>query len=424
MEDHAPQILITGCARSGTSVMMAINIAALGMDRCQGSKHPIANFLEKMAEQSEDETDAHYKSRMYSHDIDPERRKYEDALADSMDMNPGGFWEMGRPTIQGIKYRQGETLPADGFCKVICSGLAKTDPKYVKKVIYMARHPRAVAKSQERLRRRGIPEQTIGAIHNAGNFINEHVAAANWIGDNPDVPILVVDFDRLIENPAEQLGRLADFLGEGNWTKASGVIEPKLRRSNHEDIEDELWPDAERIYRHLLASEFSQIVAFSEERQTAMRQDGDRWVCARRLRVVSHRNCQQCISDPTVRGNYRKTATKDRVDWKHEPCLFECGLDRSLDDSEIKTFEESVKDNFWIEEEAQRQHINCTHRSLEIADSRECKSCGGSIKILVFPCSVRGLCSIKKNVGSDVTVCGPSKAHPNGCPDYKAPDDK
>lgn len=56
---------------------------------------------------------------------------------------------------------------------------------------------------------------------------------------------------------------------------------------------------------------------------------------------------------------------------------------------------------------------NCTHRSINPVELRECGSCKGVVKIKVFQCSGgHGLCSIGKPVGDDVQTC-------ESCPDFK-----
>ena len=74
-------------------------------------------------------------------------------------MNPNGFWEDGRFTVRGLSWRFNCREELDGYLteekptcvKIVSQGLIQTDPRYISKMVYLIRHPRNVAKSQENL---------------------------------------------------------------------------------------------------------------------------------------------------------------------------------------------------------------------------------------------------------------------------------
>ena len=353
-------IVVSGCPRSGTSLMMDLMRVAFGEDRIVGEKFPQDKRRENFLKQGEEESDEHY-AMMYIDSIFYDERK-EEELKETKDMNPNGFWECSF-TVQGVKYNfpQSDLLKEIAeedkgnlsICKIVSQGLIASDPKYIDKIIFMVRHPRAVAKSQERLKRNfpfqgpngERPEDEI-TIHTPEMFINVTVNACRFLLKYPDIPVKQVMFDDLIENPKETLNGIKDFLNcGGDFDSAIDQIEPKLRRSKHEDVENTLWEDAEFIYEKFINKEYEEILEYASDPTLPMNRERMRWFCPRAGRTVIEKQCVLCKEDETTRKNFKKYAEERGVEWKIEPCPYECGFDPEDDDP--MTLEESINNNFW-----------------------------------------------------------------------------
>jgi hypothetical protein len=283
-------------------------------------------------------------------------------LEKSKDMNPNGFWEM-LYTVQGIQYRLNDVerlnrLLAEenkSICKIVSQGLANSDPRFIDKIIYMVRHPRQVAKSQERLKRNTPLEHDVPIdkngdeikVHTPKMYINVTAVASRWVVENPDVPVLQVNFDDLLANPKEELSRISDFLGEGDFSKADGVIEPRLKRSNPEPIENALWEDAEFIYDRFINKDYQAILDLMEDNKRKSFVSEINLFCTRCNQVMAYNQCKICRSDEHTRNVFKQQATLRGINWGGEPCIFEC-LDVDPDVTPV-TIKESIENNFWFE---------------------------------------------------------------------------
>lgn len=379
-------IVVSGCPRSGTSLCMDIQRVAHGDDAILGEKFPQEArraMREEMRQRQDDEPEHEHRVRAYlmekadkEHDLelDPDEERWRD-------MNPDGFWEM-TFTVPGIIYRpifremmekvrNGEETK---ICKVVSQGLMASDPIYIGKILFMIRHPRAVAKSQERLVR-GFniinPEGRVQnifegmTIHSPDMFINVTARAARFFLNNPNIPVHFFHFEELVSNPDPLLKEMKEFIGFGDYDKVmeEGVVKPKLNRSKHEDIEHTLWEDAEFVYDNICkAAEnynagdhksaqpyFEAILERMQNPRTQFNREHRNWRCFRAKRIVNENMCKLCMSDPNTRGNFLRDS-ESRVGrvaehWSQEPCLFECGLD--LDRDNYLTIEESIRHNFW-----------------------------------------------------------------------------
>ena len=366
-------ILVSGCPRSGTSLAMDILRASLGEDNIIGSKF----MQEELPEitQVDGEKDSHFMVRQYIFEKSKEMRQKKLAeRTDVKDMNPNGFWEC-EFSVQGIKYTYGnrewlKDLYDNGknkICKIVSQGLLKSDPKYIDKIIYLIRHPRNVAKSQERLGRKfdmkfGDETKNIFddlVVHTPEMYIEVTLQACMWLEEFKDVPILFVEFEELQRNPEVEIDKIAKFVGYGDFSKGKSIVEPKLNRSKQEDIENPLWEDAEFIYENFKKGKFKKILdAFKDPKRKTNRLN-HKWVCTRNQMTVDSMDCEKCINNPLVRENFKKRAEILEVDYLNEPCLYECGMNVDLPEQDCLTIEESITYNSWAEDdEDYRQLIN------------------------------------------------------------------
>jgi len=361
--------VVSGCPRSGTSLMMDLLRVALGEDRILGKKFPQEEQIEAVREQGEEETDEHYAARMYVLDKTRDEEKILKDLEESKDMNPNGFWEM-LYTVQGCHYRffdadrleEITSTDKPSICKIVSQGLNGTDPRYITKMIYMNRHPRAVAKSQERLKR-NYPFSDDGKfvvngeevkVHTPEMYINVTAMASRYLSKYDQIPILYVNFDDLIAKPQETLSKVKDFLGEGDFDAAAAQIEPKLKRSEPENIDSPFWEDAEFVYDSFIKQDFEAVVDYLKDPERMIHRKNRRWLCVRMMTPKVEDECMKCISDSIVAGNYKKNAENRKIKWRDEPCIYECA---HVAGQKYKTIEQSIRENHWLTEEERQARM-------------------------------------------------------------------
>ncbi len=344
--------------------MMRLLGVALGEDRILGEKFPQERQREEFAKRGAVETCEQHEYRLYAQRLlEPNDAEL---LAKAKDMNPNGFWECPF-TVRGVRFQvsmekklrdlEAET-ERQTICKIVSQGLAQSDPRYISKIIFMVRHPRAVAKSQERLRREmkfrtedGVEHDLYdgATVHSPKMFIDVTVAALRWIEEHFDIPILLVRYDDLIGDAVHTLSRVGAFLDEGDaadWALASMEIDPDLRRSYPQEQKSNLWNDAESVYRMLESLDFEGARKFRSNQRSMTSRETRSWMCLRCEQEVVEVHCLRCKKNHEgFRTNLREYADEHHIPWKDRPCAFEVAhdLDNSLVDIEI-----SIDDNFWV----------------------------------------------------------------------------
>jgi hypothetical protein len=273
-------------------------------------------------------------------------------FAKMKDMNPKGFYECPF-TVQGLYWRpqvhelmkRVDDLVSEPFCKIVSNGLLKSDPTKISKIVYMLRDPHEVAKSQEKLtRQRELPEGEI--VHSPDFFISATVQFCRWIVKYAqDVELLIINYGDLLSNPVDQVDLIANFLEVSPGT-ASDVVEVKLHRSKPQDIPHPQWKDADEIYSLMQKSDFQGVLDYMTNPELETHKQNSKWMCHRMGAVVTKNQCEVCKSNPVVMANFKKTAKKKKIDWKNEPCAFECGV---LPGEKFITIEESIKNSHWDE---------------------------------------------------------------------------
>lgn len=352
-------IVVSGCPRSGTSLMMQILRASLGEDAIFGAKFPQERHQEEVQKRLPRETDAQHAYRMYALSLEP-----KPDLSSSKDLNPDGFWECPF-TTRGVFYRPdmegtlNELLAArDGrVCKIVSQGLACSDPRFVDRVILLARHPREVAKSQERLKRElkfKFPDGNVRdlfeghTIHSPEMFIEVTLAALRWLSAHPEIPVLVVRHEELLADPFGIVRRVSEFVGRGSeesWASGAAEVKQSLHRSHPEDKPSRLWDDAERVYDLLLRLDYAGARAFVEDRTREVHKENRRWMCVRSEQLAVAALCRSCRTT-ALRDQLRAQAEKAGVPWRERPCAYEVAY--GPEDSLI-SMEQSIAKNSWME---------------------------------------------------------------------------
>lgn len=348
--------IISGVSRSGTSLMMGCIVEALGEERVFGVKFPQQHQVDHLDKPYDGESSELFELRHYANLglEDTIRKNFEK----SKNMNPTGFWESPY-VVSGLYYRWGdrrniekwlsETTPT--FCKIVARGLWQTDPSFVDKIAYMIRHPRAIAKSQERLDRSlpivqaedgsDIDLADMLTVNTPELYVDTTIAVAAWLSENPDIPLLLVEYDDLVESPEATLRRVGEFFGEP-LEKGAGLVNRKLRRSEPTEYKHVLWSLAQRIYELFIEGKYDDIVKLAEEHHADIYGSRGRFYCFRRDLMTTHQECAACISGGALE-EFRKTASERGVAWGAEPCAYECGMGPKPHIS----VRDSIKNNFW-----------------------------------------------------------------------------
>lgn len=345
-------IIVSGCPRSGTSMMMRIMRDVFGEERILGEERP--------QERAIPDTTSATEIQQYIADKRKEKQP-EDRQKRARDMNPNGYFEMAF-SVRGVFYQpQHEDLLNEivaeekpRVCKIVSQGLARSDPRYIDKIIYMARDPRAVAKSQERLGRDNpmdpesapVKDGEKVLIRSVSMFNQVSVAAAHWLDNHRDIPIHIVDYDALLDDPVAMLQNLETFLGEGDFTSAANLIDPTLRRSAPEEIDGDEADFAKHIFASIRQGHWSTVKkaakSFMEERM-AKRKEVTSWGCPRLEQTVSVEMCKLCKGHLMTTVNLIQNAERKKIDWRNEPCPYECGIK----DEVGLTVQQSITDNHW-----------------------------------------------------------------------------
>lgn len=346
--------IVSGCPRSGTSLMMEIFRVGLGASRVIGKKFPEKVKITQHA----GETDAEYAYRRY---LSGGRNSRD--TEDTKDMNPDGFWECPF-TVKGVSYRPElrDLIARVGVedpplvCKVVSQGLWRSNPVYIDGVVYMLRRPEAVAKSQERLKRKLVVQHPVtncpvdlfeGAlIRSPSMFIEVTCLAADWLSTHRDVPLYIVKYEDLVAHPAETVAVLGEKLHE-NLNPGIACVRPELDRSSKIAVTHPLLQEAEQVYQWFLQRNWNKIIKYRRDRQTKFNKEQRQWYCARSRSVTQELTCRMCTTDVEFRNQLVVQAGKEGIDWKSQPCAYECAY--SPDRETHTSIEESIKNNHWEE---------------------------------------------------------------------------
>jgi hypothetical protein len=379
-------IVVSGCPRSGTSLTMKIHRAMYGEDRILGAEFPQEQRrreFEEEIDEADEITDNTTRRDLRDYFRDKQEkmraRDMSKAERDYHDMNPGGFWECAF-SVRGMFYMpfmKDELKAAEDdwrIVKVVSQGLLSSDPKLISKMVFLLRHPRAVAKSQERLVRELNVQGDDGEVHNLFDkfvihtpemFIQVTLQAMRFLLENRDIPFLLVNYEDILAKPEETIKKIYDFNNvPGLLTQGIAQVDQNLNRSSKaESMENELWPDAEYVYDAML--DFKELVEAGFQEQAYNRLEialktmsdprrpihkkNNNWMCFRAKKQTNQASCEQCMMNPSYRANLRAQSEAQEGQiaeyWRREPCVFECGLD--VERKKYLTIEESKLNNFF-----------------------------------------------------------------------------
>ena len=360
-------IVLSGIPRGGTSVGMQVMIAALGIDRIIGDENPIEKRQAAQAKRREAARARMNDCQRYSMDRRQNDQPQQERKRRARELNPRGFFESPF-CVGGIRYspEMAEDLTIDldmiangmpeKVVKVVSQGLAMSDPRHVSKIVYMVRDPRAVAVSQGRLLSGDMMDESTAPevdgkkalVRSVDMFNLATVAAARWIVKHKK-PVLAVKYDDLIDNPVGPLADLQHFINEGDFVfDGAKAIRQELRRSERATETGPAWDFADEIYGLLLDGDFAGIVSLAEARAQAAKAEPfkpNKWHCFRVGYEVNAAICELCHDGgqtPTAL-NLMHNSDKRKIDWRAEPCLYECGIQGG----DGLSIEESIAANHW-----------------------------------------------------------------------------
>jgi len=341
-------ITVCGCPRSGTSLMMDILRLGLGREHLIGGD--VVPDEKRLADRDRRVMETGTPIEIYDlSKISPQRRE---RMERARCMNPKGFYECNF-TVRGVYwgmnvselYKRVKDAGERDFIKIVPSGIINTPPEMLSKVVYMLRDPRAVAKSQENIGGM-LRENLPGKVHNPVFFIQATIAAATYLKRFPDVEYHVVEYDKLIEETESEIDKIAVFLGvDFDKQNAATAIDQDLRRSKAENVDYcDTWEEAQRIYDMFLARDLQGIIDFSHDKATFTQRHTNGFVCHRLGMRVALVQCDHCKTVPQVVKNFIKRAEQMKIDWRNEPCAFDCGRNPKAEPISI---EQSIAGNHW-----------------------------------------------------------------------------
>ncbi len=146
--------------------------------------------------------------------------------------NPKGYYEFERVK----KLDKGDTAwvaAAQGKSVKVISALLKYLPAdFEYKVIFMRRRTEEILASQKQmLIRRGEPTDRVSDEELAEYFAKHLKAVEMWLQTQPNVDVLYISYNRVLENPLEPALEVNRFLGNRLDTQAmAAVVDPNLYR--------------------------------------------------------------------------------------------------------------------------------------------------------------------------------------------------
>jgi hypothetical protein len=331
-------VVVTGTPRSGTSRMMQLMRNIYGPEGAIGSDFP---SLVKNIPQFLKDTPAGAYMKEAAEERFNNNERYREHV---MSMNPEGFLEDGRFVMRGFPLCLDTKDEIDfihkgkRYFKLIGSALSRTAPDIVDKLIISVRNPKSVARSRNDLRG---PHSNIAPKHNAGPWLNDYATAIKF-AVTFDIPFLIVDFDDFSEDPMKISKEICDFLGEPHREELAGTHKKHIPKNIDADKDfEDIRTVYDQGYEFIKEKNFEELFKLNEVLER--RKTG--FTCARTGKRTEYLACERCVTQPTVTLENVEDAELSGIDWRNEPCLFECGV--SLEVS--KGISESIQEHSWSE---------------------------------------------------------------------------
>jgi hypothetical protein len=155
-----------------------------------------------------------------------------DNLREADANNPKGYYEFER--VKELPNGDYGWIPeAGGKVVKIVTGLIMSLPSDAKfKVIFMQRAMKEVLSSQKKMLGRLGREDDNVEDEKMKKIYQEHLKQVNaWIAKQPNIEVLYVNYNTMLENPLESLQKVNEFLGGGmDMNVMAGVVDKELYR--------------------------------------------------------------------------------------------------------------------------------------------------------------------------------------------------
>jgi hypothetical protein len=148
--------------------------------------------------------------------------------------NPRGYYEFER--VKQIARDQSWLEEAQGQgMKMVSALLPQLPGRYHYKVIFMRRRMEEVLASQKiMLTRRNEPTDKVSDEKMAAFFRDHLRQVEKWLGEQPNVEVLYVDYNEMVQTPLLEVERVNRFLGLGlDREKMAAVLDRSLYRERH-----------------------------------------------------------------------------------------------------------------------------------------------------------------------------------------------
>ena len=149
--------------------------------------------------------------------------------------NPKGYYEFER--VKQLEHDQAWLEDAGGKAVKIIAALLKHLPSdYTYRVVFMRRRLEEILASQKKmLVRRGEPTDTISDEKMAELFRQHLKRIETWLDERPNIKVLYVNYNEVIEKPVEHAQRINQFLGNTlNVENMTGVVDKALYRQRQQ----------------------------------------------------------------------------------------------------------------------------------------------------------------------------------------------
>lgn len=338
-------IVVTGEPRSGTSAMMhALDLLGVPIAGERFPSLPAINDLPAhlSAEAREAATIRHTKHR--------ERLER---------MNPRGFWEVPGVVVRGLSSANGYGGQA---IKIVSRGIVPamtsrgphgTDPDLVWRYVLCLRNPAHVGESQRDLRGQvEVPGDTPDSwepsrgLANPARYLDGAGRLAAWLSEQSTDSWLVVDYDRILDEPQQQLQRIAEHLDADPTPEqldaAVASYDPALRRSPSTAGE---WPPGTELDGQAAALVCEALATLAPhdletarvavlDRQEIHRLEASQWYSPEVGWMVNARMERRIRRDRAFRDALRKAAWQNIITGYHPQV---CGEYESPPDAPIYT---------------------------------------------------------------------------------------
>jgi hypothetical protein len=157
-----------------------------------------------------------------------------DHLRTADEDNPEGYYEFER--VKKIEHDTAWLDEARGrVVKMISALLKHLPPEHRYKIVFMRRKLEEVLASQrEMLIRRGKPADSTGDARMAEYFTSHLRRVETWLAEQPNVDVLYVSYNELMQDPEVHCARVARFLGLPlDASRMASVASRSLYRQRH-----------------------------------------------------------------------------------------------------------------------------------------------------------------------------------------------